>query len=609
MQSQSKWVHRLGGWAAAFSILIGFMPPPAALRIGTSQVTLSTYRVREGTDYATLDLGDPWDMNEYSDVSMYLNESSVAIHLQNLSVSGGVFSAGSVGTDAQFHVLFPGYQLAIPAGKTGARFPIASAQYHCLFARMDVASAEALDEVRVWWFADSRLTGGPFGSGRLSSFPFQQGWKLYGVDLNDPIFHDTGAVWTGVSAWQGLRLDPTTKASVNFSVDWVRLTDCSQVPITISWTEAGGPVELWAGISQPQQDFLIPGGPLSKPSCGSNSCSVDVQGWEPGVYYLGVKVGAGSVQWSSQPLIVDAAPRISFERPSYTSGQSLRWDMNGPTDIVTAFTRCVNYSFGGGTMDLVTLPPSQLPGSCVSSGSSDPQIMLAMIAGDIDPKVFRYLTLRVHMDESWQWQDVNRGWMIRWIWSPGGSPFYVSADIAFDVGWQALTIDLHDPAEGTPEYCDSVQGPCPVVAWKDLSTVHLLRLDPNENTTSAAFHQFLDFVSLSRMDRIQQGSYFPIQINSSEAIPGLVLSFFYTSDRSSPTQHAVVLAGSPPPPAGPYRLYLPVLLNGQGGTPDNSFLWDTSSVAAGVYYICVQAADGVNTVLSCSQAPVEVWTS
>jgi len=209
------------------------------------------------------------------------------------------------------------------------------------------------------------------------------------------------------------------------------------------------------------------------------------------------------------------------------------------------------------------------------------------------------------------WQDVNRGWILRWIWSPYPNCFLVSNDIPFDVGWQTLTIDLHDAFEGFAE--DSAAAPglnCPTRHWTDFPATYF-RFDPNENVTSAAFHQRIDWIRLSSMDRVSMGSLFPIQMQSSEAIEDLTLSFYYTTDPiGNPRQMvAFITTPSPPTPAGPYEIFLPMIFNAFEGNQYPSFLWDTSGVSAGQYYICVEASDGLNIPIYCSEAPVDVITN
>lgn len=69
----------------------------------------------EGNDFATHVLRQPWDMSQFSEVSQYLNQSGQANLVQNINLSSdGVFSGESTSAkDAQFFVLWPGYQTAM----------------------------------------------------------------------------------------------------------------------------------------------------------------------------------------------------------------------------------------------------------------------------------------------------------------------------------------------------------------------------------------------------------------------------------------------------------------------------------------------------------------
>lgn len=552
---------------------------------------------REGTDFAVLSLRDAWDMKEYSDVSMYMNESNTDIHLQAIDITAGIFSAVSADEDAQFHVLFPGYGSSIPVGKTGARHPIDGSRFHCLYAKMVVNSGEELDEVRLWWFEDNLLTGSTYGSGRMSTFPFNGGWQLYAVDLNG--FGDVGSDWSTLTAWQGLRIDPTRFAGVDFSVDWIRLTDCAEVPVTVSWVGAVSEVEVWVGVGNPNPDFMVPAGPLTLKNCTTTSCVLDVQGWEPGTYYVGVKEsGSGSIVWASQPLIVDPAPIAHFRNPSFTSGERLLWEMEGIQDVEEI--TCAAYSFSNSILSLTTQPPGTIGSGCTSGGFSDPQIDLILPFSPVDTSTYRYLTFRIHMEGDWQ--DVNRGWIARWIWKNSDGCFQVSEDMPFDVGWQTLIVDLHDPVEGYPE--DSAPLGCPRRHWSSSSTI-LLRLDPNENDTSDPFVQMIDWISLSKDNYHPAGTAFPIEFSTSESINDLTVDLFYTSDLSDPFQNLVIPVGNPSPPPSQVKIYLPMISNTSGGSGTDPIInWDTSGIAPGSYYICGQFYDGLNTTVYCSGVPV-----
>ena len=107
-------------------------------------VTVPGSPVPESPDFATLVLHDAWDMNQYSDVSQYLNESGQRNLVSNPAVSNGQFTGQSVGNaislpgNAYFFPLFPGYELTMLIGKVGHRYPINSSLYHCLYIAMKV---------------------------------------------------------------------------------------------------------------------------------------------------------------------------------------------------------------------------------------------------------------------------------------------------------------------------------------------------------------------------------------------------------------------------------------------------------------------------------------
>ena len=71
--------------------------------------------VAESPDFATLELRDPWDMEQYSDISQYLNESGQRSLVSSPAVANSLFTGQSVGNagngnTAYFFPLFPGYE-------------------------------------------------------------------------------------------------------------------------------------------------------------------------------------------------------------------------------------------------------------------------------------------------------------------------------------------------------------------------------------------------------------------------------------------------------------------------------------------------------------------
>ena len=129
-----------------------------------TSISIPTAPIHESEDFATLIMGDAWDMTEFSDIDQYLNESGQRDIIRNPRVVDGVFygtSAGSVstGNNGNIYPLFPGYETTMLIGQVGHRYPIDAQLYHCLYFAMQVKSpltGFVPDRLRVFWFADER---------------------------------------------------------------------------------------------------------------------------------------------------------------------------------------------------------------------------------------------------------------------------------------------------------------------------------------------------------------------------------------------------------------------------------------------------------------------
>ena len=600
----------------------------------------------EGADFATLVLRDPWDMSEFTDISQYLNESGQRNLVKNVVVANGLFTGTSVqdastGNTAYFFPLFPGYEGGIHAGKVGSRYPIPKSTDKCLYISMQVDSGPANsfgpDQFRIFWYADERLNvrGGAWGQALgIPLYPevigFNQpvhSWRLYRVDLSAPPTGSYGTAWDNMPSVEGLRIDPTINANIDFAVDWVRLTDCSAVNVGLTWTGGtSNDTAIWLRPVGTNRDIRVASGITGT----SGSYNLDIQGITPGSYYvgLGMETTCCSQMNTSQPLVINQTPIVSFVRPSFFSGPDYAsqagnsWNFSDSTDV-TGLLNFKSASFQNGELNMVTASGPKPAGV-------DAQISLNS-PSPANPGTYRYLTFRMSTQNGLApWQNIVDGMIARWIWSVQGAsglPGYrctlVGQDIPYDVGYQTYTIDLYNTFDGQAK---ETQGECTGLptTWQASGPVLKMRFDPNENiscnpqfgipfviSTCGDYVQKLDWIRLTAVDQVTQGIRFPVQITLNHS-PGTVsLTFFYTTTLANPTQFPAQIY-TPPPPAGTIKLFLPMLLKNYQPTYDTfpetngTYLWETTNVPLGTYYICVRANDGYNTATYCSEAPVKV---
>lgn len=574
----------------------------------------------EGNDFATRVLGDPWDMTEFTDISQSLNNAGRTNLLNNIQVNNGIFSASSTNlNNAQFYALFPGYEFTLRIGKVGEQYPIPSS-YHCLYLRMNVNSPSADDGWYVAWLNLKQNLSD--GGDQSQGMPLQPNdglpsgsWRIYSADLNTiPSWY--GHPWSSQALWKGLSIHPTSKPNTAFAVDWIRLTDCQPVNYAITWNTVPGQTRLWAGIGAQQKDILI-----SSVKSSSSSYTWDVQGIAPGTYYIGIEAN-GTMAWLPDYLVIQQAPTAQFMRPSPYSGLDYAtqaghaWDMNSSSDFTQI--ACTTPSFSNGLLLMDTLYPAIIPGNCRGAGvgEADPKMFFNAPATPFNGPQYRYLNFRMSINGNVA--EPADGMIGRWIWTVqnagGGQCTFVSQAIPYDVGWQTYVLDLLDPVQGYPE-----EGSCsPLQPWSTANQVVGLRFDPNENWTgnlvpAMIFHQEYDWFRLTQMDKVARGTPFPVQISLNkppQQVP--TLSFYYTTDRQQPTQNrASAYQSSVPGPTGRFPIYLPLVVQNFDPflppvTNGVTFLWDTTSVQTGQYYLCVVANDGYNQTTFCSAAPVAV---
>lgn len=570
----------------------------------------NSWVIGEGFDFATRVLHDPWDMAEFSDISQWFNHGGADNYLVDFQVKDGVFSAKTAGGLSYFFTLYGGYGPAINTGKIGRIYSIPTDTYACFYMAMK-AQTEDIDYFQFNWGDElmppsvSGLTGAQIRNGD---------WKLYEIDLRTwP--NQVGTEWIEREQWSSFRITPSLKAGTSFSVDWVRLTDCKPVVVTLEGLPQGK-YSLWATYGQSSRKILMVY-EFSPNLTGTYQW--DVQGLQPGEYDFIVETPDKRLVRSGH-VTIKPTPIVHFNRPSPTSGQDYAtisgnsWDMGGEADLTRV--SCTNHAIIEGVLTLDTLPPHQVPGGCIGSG-----------AGEVDAKVllntpsrvslnkYRYLSFRHRIDGAWSLPE--QGMITRWIWGvdrPGVDCDFVSREIALDVGWSTYMVDLFDDWNGMP--IEAAPSDCSKVHWKDeRGYVYSFRFDPNENITSSTFHQEVDWIRLTRVDQVKRGVIFPVKVLLNIPQESLKsITFYYTSNLNEPTQ---MLAESSQinqvvAQQTAFHVYVPLNLTGGydpfvAGLPaDLIYSWDTSNVRPGEYYLCARTNDGYSQNVNCSEAPVQV---
>jgi hypothetical protein len=556
--------------------------------------------IPEGNDFATKVLRDPWDMSEFSDISTYLNSSGQDIALENISVQNGIFSATATrSSGAQFTSLFPGYNTAMLVGKVGELYPIESSTYKCLYIASKIESGSQTnptthDAVGVLWFADEKLNGGTWGGVQNIDMNPTTTWKLRKINLTENAY---GTKWTDQTQWKGLRIDPTIYKT-SFAVDWVRLTDCNPVYYDLSGLNGNTSYHLY--LINNGREILINS---FSTSANQTTYSVDFDGVAAGTYTYRVKDGTTTTIEGN--VTVNQTPIINFTRPSTTSGDDYATKAGNPWDFeslndVTKFND-ITYSFENGLLNMTTTESYRDAFLELNSPTTIPSA--------VD---YRYLTFRMLTDGPWQ--NVPEGMIARWVWKVPGSDgkdcWLVSHDIPFDVAWYNLSVDLHHPFNSTAEehsaYCNGVP-----LNWKENTNVQQFRFDPNESIFNYPLFQQLDWLMLTKVDRVIKGNKFPLIFNLNKNLDQIDMDFYYTTDRNFPFQNNANISSIQAPFIQTkinnfFQLYLPFIINEKHITPDTDFIWDTYDVPLGEYYICAKIDDGFNIGVGCSEAPVKV---
>lgn len=538
--------------------------------------------VRESDDYATTVLGDPWDMNEYSDLA---RETEMA--WGSISLWDGIWRGITADHDPSIWLINMGYPSAQAIGKMGRVYPIETARYRRLSFR--IYSSKGNDGVQLFWFTGWDWI--PVGVSTWIDFD-EPGWHTITVDLADlPALSGT---WLGHSEVTGLRLDPISSGSGGEEIgfDWIRLTSYTSAPVyTIQWTPENGYLDIYFDTdnSDPSDAILLASGVDA--NAGSyiwdSNALFPLGALPPGEYYIYIP-GSG---YSRGPLTVNKAPLIQILQPTPLTGEDYAtsvvanpWDMDSSTDATPH--NATNVNFTGGIFT-------------ASATNGDPAIHLN-VTSPIDTSKYHWLSYSMRLP-----QTGSGVWNVsRILWQRNdSSPWQTADDVIswYDNGngyttWYTYTVDLHRV----------VLEPTATDGWTGEQTV--LRIDPHETPIPPFFS--IDWVKLTADDTADTSFEIRWVVRDSDIV---ITTLYYDLDTTWGNGEIFIDQVGPgvdvsPTPAGPYLIYLPIVSGGSGAPNGEEYTyryaWDTTGIPAGTYYIWVEATDGLNTTRWVSESPV-----
>jgi hypothetical protein len=557
--------------------------------------------LRAGPDYATDTLGDPWDFSNRTDVALDPAQiDGFSAPGQNdggsgFSVAGGLAGGTLTNTrlgytnGSNFYLLQRPYYTTVNPGRTGRRFPIDPAVYSKLAFKMTSGSSNQFP--RVYWFHNE--LGDPAGDASGSrlvpenNLPAPSGTNIFVVDLNKTGSNYFNGVTWGAGAVKGFAMFPNS-SQVGYPVqfDWVRLTPADTHPavanLHITWTGTSSNVTIQV-VDASNTTLTV--------ATGVNGLSYD---WNygvlpPGAYTL--KVGT-----ASRAFTINTPPSIQITDPDETGGDDFAtavlanaWDMADQHDVVHQNVNIVDHllapSFSNGLFTATS------DGTTPDGQNGDPQVYLLSNQSDanttdiVNTQRYHRLTFSLLVDRAF---DLGLGSVARVFWGSasstsnmGGTPYDLttSKDVLTWPGTNTYTIDLATLTTAP----DGGLVPVNATPWTARNVRHF-RIDPFEFPGQTTFH--MGPVRLAADDETTSNRFTIRFTGTDPDNTGDTVALYYDTDRNAGAGLTLIASG---------------ISLGAG-----QYIWNTSQVPAGTYYIYAVATDGLNAVGQYSSGPVKV---
>lgn len=233
-------------------------------------------------DYASMVLGNPWDMSGPEDIAFERTRDQG--NVRNLSFSGGVLSATPTNNDPRLILRWPVDPNTNAVPQDGNYQPINADTYRFFTVRVFVSGSQF---AQVFWLP---AFGGSFGGTGFKTL--QNGWNTVTFDLKAE--HTLGPDWTGQI--QGLMFDPEASTAA-FQIDYIRLS--SAVPANPDNTPPQLVITAPSFISGPDYATEVVGNPWDM----SDAADITRFGNLTGQNFSGGVFSASSVSGNDDPSV------------------------------------------------------------------------------------------------------------------------------------------------------------------------------------------------------------------------------------------------------------------------------------------------------------------
>ena len=426
-------------------------------------------------------------------------------------------------------------------------------------------------------------------------------------DLDMPSLDSPSNPWSGDIS--GINLLPSAfqAAGSTVNMDWFRITDPGTGgSVNLTWTTTGN------GGSNAARDNVVifvddnnsgfDGQPLQRGLATNGGTTIDTGILPPGTYYFYAQFETNNnvvptvLATSSYvgPVTVNGKPVFTFTSPTRTSGQEYSrdergdpWDLNQSTDLdnlffpngdprPAEFKGFHNESFSGGFFSATTDPDPNF-------GEVDTQVYFTVDpTRPVNPRLYRYFCYNMQVDSSNIARNgdivaLNRaGWVARLVWQRNGILSSLGSTKAHELIEKSQTYP--DTANGLVKYCIDLWDP---ESWESGTTwlsqprIDIVRFDPLEASDPTNF--IIGEAGLYAENVENESNQYTIGWNLNDPDGDTVtVSLFYDIDREgSNGTHIATIGGQ---------------TNGAG-----NYVWDTSGIPDGTYYVYAEVSDGLNS--------------